>query len=71
MTVKTDLQKHLLEKYLQFHFLLHHDYAYWYSRLQKSCDKQAETVENHNWFTTYEYDYLSRLSMPYLSVQAQ
>ena len=26
------------------------------------------TVENHNWFTTYEYDYLSR---PYLSVQAQ
>ena len=42
-----------------------------YSRLQKSCNKQAETVENHNWFTTYEYDYLSRLSMPYLSVQAQ
>ena len=37
----------------------------------KSCNKQAETVENHNWFTTYEYDYLSRLSMPYLSVQAQ
>jgi len=31
-----------------------------YSRLQKSCNKASRTVENHNWFTTYEYDYLSR-----------
>ena len=45
-------------------------------QIAKSCNIQAEqwkttTVENHNSFTTYESDYLSCLSMPYLSVQAQ
>ena len=40
----------------------------WYSRLQKSCNTQAEQWKNHNRFTTYESDYLSHLD---LSVQTQ
>ena len=52
-----------------------------YSRLQnlatykqnsgKPQQWKTTTVETHNSFTTYESDYLSCLSMPYLSVQAQ
>ena len=40
-------------------------------QIAKVLQHASGTVENHNSFTTYESDYLSCLSMPYLSVQAQ
>ena len=40
-------------------------------QIAKVLQRASGTVKNHNWFTTYESDYLSRLSIPYLSVQTQ
>ena len=42
-----------------------------YSRLQKVLQHTAEQWKTTTRFTTYESDYLSRLSMPFVSVQAQ